>query len=480
MKSKSNQALPDRTTDMSAWYQEVIARAELAEHAAVKGCMVIRPYGYAIWEFIQSTLDARIKARGVSNTCFPMLIPESYLSREKDHVEGFAPEVAVVTYAGGEELQERLIVRPTSETIVHESMARWINSYRDLPLRINQWGNVVRWEKRPRLFLRNTEFLWQEGHTAHATEAEARQEVAEMVTVYDDFVSEVLAIPTVCGVKSEKEKFAGAVESHSIEGLMPDGKGLQMGTIHYLGENFSRMASVTFLDKDGEQKFVHMTSWGVSTRLIGALIMVHGDDRGLVLPPEVAPSQVVIVPVAAEKDPELVMSRVSEVAQQLRGLGLRVQVDDRDGVKPGAKFYQHEMRGVPLRIEIGPRDAAQNTLVCAWRFAGEKEHLSMDALETLPDRLSDVQRAMFEKTSTDLTEHTISVYSKDEFVGRLNRQDGFISARWCGSPACERAIKEETSATTRNMPYVVHMHEEGNCIWCDDPATTTVFFSKSY
>ena len=479
MKSKSNQTLPDRTAYMSAWYQEVIARAELAEHAPVKGCMVIRPYGYAIWEFIQSALDARIKARGVSNTCFPMFIPESYLSREKDHVEGFAPEVAVVTYAGGEELQERLIVRPTSETIVHESMARWINSYRDLPLKINQWGNVVRWEKRPRLFLRNTEFLWQEGHTAHATEAEARQEVAEMVAVYHDFVSEVLAMPTVCGVKSEKEKFAGAVESHSIEGLMPDGKGLQMGTIHYLGENFSRMANVTFLDKDGEQKFVHMTSWGVSTRMIGALIMIHGDDRGLVLPPEVAPSQVVIVPVAAEKEPELVMSRVSEVAQRLRDLGLRVQVDDRDGLKPGAKFYQHEMRGVPLRIEIGPRDAAQNTFVCAWRFTGEKEHLSMDALETLPDRLGDVQRAMLEKASADLGEHTISVHSKDELIERLNRQDGFISARWCGSPACEKAIKEETSATTRNMPYE-HTHEEGNCIWCDDPATTTVLFAKAY
>ena len=419
MKSKSNQALPDRATDMSAWYQEVIARAELAEHAPVKGCMVIRPYGYAIWEFIQSALDARIKARGVSNTYFPMFIPESYLSREKDHVEGFAPEVAVVTYAGGEELKERLIVRPTSETIVHESMARWINSYRDLPLRINQWGNVVRWEKRPRLFLRNTEFLWQEGHTAHATEAEARQEVAEMVAVYYDFVSEVLAMPTVCGVKSENEKFAGAVESHSIEGLMPDGKGLQMGTIHYLGENFSRMANVTFLDKDGEQKFVHMTSWGVSTRLIGALIMVHGDDRGLALPPEVAPSQVVIVPVAAEKEPELVMSRVSEVAQQLRNLGLRVQVDDRGGMKPGAKFYQHEMRGVPLRIEIGPRDATQNTLVCAWRFTGEKEHLSMDALETLPDRLSGVQRAMLKKASADLSEHTIAAHSRDELIERL-------------------------------------------------------------
>jgi len=479
MKANSKQVLPDRTTDMSAWYQEVIARAELAEHAPIKGCMVIRPYGYAIWEFIQSALDTRIKARGVSNACFPMFIPESYLAREKDHVEGFAPEVAVVTYAGGEELKERLIVRPTSETIVHESMSRWITSYRDLPLKLNQWGNVVRWEKRPRLFLRNTEFLWQEGHTAHATEAEARQEVADMVAVYHDFVADILAIPVVCGLKSEKEKFAGAVESHSIEGLMPDGKGLQMGTVHYLGENFSRMANVNFLDKDGVQKFVHMTSWGVSTRLIGALIMIHGDERGLVLPPKVAPVHVVIVPIAVEKDPELVMSRVGEVAQKLREYGLRVQVDDRDGVKPGAKFYQHEMRGVPLRIEVGPRDVAQNTFVCAWRFTGEKEHLSMDALGTLPDRLDEVQRAMLMKASAEMTAHTISAHSKDELIERLNRQDGFISARWCKKPTCEKAIKEETSATTRNMPYE-HTHEGGKCIWCDDPATTTVLFAKAY
>lgn len=475
----NNKALPDRTADMSAWYQEVIARAELAEHAPVKGCMVIRPYGYAIWELIQSALDKIIKARGVSNTCFPMFIPESYLSREKDHVEGFAPEVAVVTYAGGEELQERLIVRPTSETIVHESMARWISSYRDLPLRINQWGNVVRWEKRPRLFLRNTEFLWQEGHTAHATEVEARQEVAEMVTAYHDFVADMLAIPTACGVKSEKEKFAGAVESHSIEGLMPDGKGLQMGTIHYLGDNFSRMANVNYLDSDGVQKFAQMTSWGVSTRLIGALIMIHGDARGLVLPPAVAPVQVVVVPIMTDKDSELVMPVVEKVMQQLNQLGLRIQVDNREDIKPGAKFYHHELRGVPLRIEIGPRDAAQNSVMCAWRFSGEKETLSKDALGTIPHRLDNVQSAMLQKASNDLAAHTISVYSKDEFVKRLNAQDGFIQASWCGSPACEQAIKEKTSATTRNMPYV-HDHHSEACIWCGNLATKAVLFAKAY
>lgn len=480
MKTKgNNKVLPDRAIDMPAWYQEVIARAELAEHAPVKGCMVIRPYGYAIWEFIQSALDARIKARGVSNACFPMFIPESYLAREKAHVEGFAPEVAVVTYAGGEELQERLIIRPTSETIVHESMARWITSYRDLPLRINQWGNVVRWEKRPRFFLRNTEFLWQEGHTAHATEVEARQEVAEMVAVYHDFVADVLAMPTVCGVKSEKEKFAGAVESHSIEGLMPDGKGLQMGTIHYLEENFSRMANVNYLDSDGVQKFVHMTSWGVSTRLIGALIMVHGDARGLVLPPAVAPVQVVVVPIVTEKDYELVMPAVEKVTQRLHKLGLRIQVDNRDDVKPGAKFYHHEIRGVPLRIEIGPRDVVHNVLACAWRFSGEKETLPIDALETIPNRLNNVQGAMLRKASSDLATHTISVYNKDEFVEHLTTQSGFIQASWCGSEDCERAIKNETSATTRNMPYK-HEHHGEVCIWCGNHATKTVLFAKAY
>lgn len=471
--------LPDRTLDMPGWYQEVIERTGLAEHAPVKGCMVIRPYGYAIWELIQSALDARLKARGVSNAYFPMFIPESLLSREKDHVEGFAPEVAVVTHAGGEVLQERLIIRPTSETIVHASMARWIKSHRDLPLRINQWGNVVRWEKRPRLFLRNTEFLWQEGHTAHGTEAEARQEVADMVRVYHDFVSEVLAIPTVCGVKSENEKFAGAVESHSIEGLMPDGKGLQMGTVHYLGENFSRMADVAFSDKDGARRFVHMTSWGVSTRLIGALIMVHGDNRGLVLPPKVAPIQVVIVPVAAEREPELVMSHVNEVAQQLRSFGLRVHVDNRDGMKPGAKFYEHEMRGVPLRIEIGPRDITHKTLTCAWRVSGKKEELPVNELGTLHDRLYEVQSAMLGRASADLAAHTTAVCGKDELIARLKRQEGFMSALWCGTSACEKGVKGETRATTRNIPYT-HTHTKGHCIWCDETATTTVLFAKAY
>mgnify|MGYP002078830552 CR=1 FL=1 len=310
-------------------------------------------------------------------------------------------------------------------------------------------------------------------------EAEARQEVAEMVATYHDFVANVLAMPTACGVKSEKEKFAGAVESHSIEGLMPDGKGLQMGTIHYLGDNFSRMANVNYLDSDGVQKFAQMTSWGVSTRLIGALIMVHGDARGLVLPPAVAPVQVVVVPIMTDKDSELVTPMVEKVTQQLRQLGLRIQVDNREDIKPGAKFYHHELRGVPLRIEIGPRDAAQNSVVCAWRFSGEKETLSADVLGTIPHRLDNVQSAMLKKASADLAAHTISVYSKDEFIKCINAQDGFIQASWCGSPACEQAIKEETSATTRNMPYVHDYHGE-TCIWCGNPSTKTVLFAKAY
>jgi prolyl-tRNA synthetase len=338
---------------------------------------------------------------------------------------------------------------------------------------------VVRWENRPRLFLRNTEFLWQEGHTAHATEEEARREVADIVTLYHDFVAEVLAMPTICGVKSEKEKFAGAVESHSIEGLMPDGKGLQMGTIHYLEENFSRMAKVMFLDSDGEHKFVHMTSWGVSTRLIGGLIMIHGDARGLVLPPVVAPTQVVIVPIVTKEEREFVMSRVAIVAQQLRDHGLRVQIDDREGVRPGVKFYHHEMRGVPLRIEIGPRDAKQDMVMCAWRFSGVKESLHMDALETISHKLTEVQCAMLEKASVDLTERTISVHKRNEFIVRLKAQDGFISAGWCGSQECEQNIKEATGATTRNMPYEYAQKGE-TCVWCGDPAVTTVLFAKAY
>jgi prolyl-tRNA synthetase len=474
-----NKKLPDPINAFSDWYQEVIARAELAEQAPVRGCMVIRPYGFAIWELLRDELDRRIKSRGVSNACFPLFIPESYLSREKDHVEGFSPECAVVTYAGGEKLQEPLIVRPTSETIIHESMSRWINSYRDLPMRLNQWANVVRWEKRPRLFLRNTEFFWQEGHTAHATEIEAREEVSEMLDLYHDFVADTLAIPTICGVKSEREKFAGAVESSSIEGLMPDGKGLQMGTVHYLGENFSRMANVKFLDADGISRFVSMTSWGVSTRLIGALIMAHGDADGLVLPPKVAPIQVIIIPIGVKKDPGGVIAEANRIANLLRGLGLRVMIDDREGITPGAKFYHWEVRGVPLRIEIGPRDLEAKKVVLTWRVGKKKEFMEIDCLGEIPKLMINFQEMLLERADALLQKNIISVEDKEDFILRIKAQDGFIRAMWCGSDICESEIKNETSATIRNIPHGETYNNE-SCVWCGGKGKSVVYFAKAY
>lgn len=477
---KNDKGLPDHLKETAEWYQEVIARAELAEHAPVKGCMVIRPYGFAIWELLRDELNGRIKERGVQNAYFPIFIPKSFLSREQKHVEGFSPECAVVTHAGGAELEEALIVRPTSETIIHDSMARWITSYRDLPLRLNQWANVVRWEKRPRLFLRTTEFLWQEGHTAHVTEAEARTEVEEMLDLYSVFSTEVLAVPIVRGVKSEREKFAGAVESSSIEGLMPDGKGLQMGTVHYLGDNFSRMANVRFLSASGQHEFVQMTSWGVSTRLIGALIMVHGDAKGLVLPPTVAPVQVVIVPIGMDKDPEGVGNEVARVRDALRSLNLRVTVDDRDSLTPGAKFYHWEMRGVPLRIEIGPRDVQQGSLMLVWRTGteGKKVH-DAKRLEDIPALLSQFQEALLKKAEASLQSRIISVVDKEEFVTQLATQSGFMRVGWCGSSECEDDIKTKTSATIRNLPSG-EKHGSENCIWCGSKGKYIAYISKAY
>lgn len=472
--------LPDFASAFSDWYQEVILRAELAEHAAVRGCMVIRPYGYAIWELIRDELDRRIKSRGVSNVSFPLLIPQSLLSREKDHVAGFSPECAVVTHAGGEALQESLIVRPTSETIIHESMARWIGSYRDLPVRLNQWANVIRWEKRPRLFLRNTEFQWQEGHTAHATEAEARAEVDDVVRLYHDFAAEILAIPTVMGQKTSREKFAGAVESSSIEGLMPDGKGLQMGTVHYLGQNFSQMAGVKYLDQTGTTRFVEMTSWGVSTRLIGALIMVHGDAKGLVLPPAVAPYQVVIVPIGRDKNPIGLDGAVAEITAELRGCSIRVMVDDREGVSPGAKFYHWELRGVPLRIEIGPRDLESGVVTLAWRSGTlRKEVLVRSRLVGIPARLAEYQQGLYQAADERLKARTVPVWSKHDFVHAVESQAGFISASWCGADPCEVAIKEATGATTRNIPFG-YKGEHDRCIWCGNPGRFRVTFARAY
>ncbi|MDP3725730.1 MAG: proline--tRNA ligase [bacterium] len=471
--------IPDPVKETAEWYQEVVSRAGLADHSPVKGCMVIRPYGFAIWELLRDELDRRLKARGVQNAYFPIFIPMSYLAREKAHIKGFSPECAVVTHAGGQDLEEPLIVRPTSETIIHESMARWINSYRDLPLRINQWANVVRWEKRPRLFLRTTEFLWQEGHTAHVTEDEARVEVDEMLNLYRSFIAEVLAIPTVMGVKSDQEKFAGAVESSSVEGLMPDGKGLQMGTAHYLGENFSKIADVGYLSTLGKREYVQMTSWGVSTRLIGALIMVHGDSRGIVLPPAIAPIQVVIIPIGFEKDQTGVDNAVANIASALRGLKLRVEIDARKDLTPGAKFYHWEVRGVPLRIEIGPRDIKNGKITIAWRTSvGKKESFDQSCVENIPIMLEDCQAALLKAAENALNSRTIAVENRDEFVSRLEAQDGFIRVGWCGSDSCENAIKHQTGATIRNLP-----HKEcgsQNCIWCGSAGKHIAYFAKAY
>lgn len=477
---RDNRKLPDPRTDTAAWYQEAVAGAELAEHAAVKGCMVIRPYGFAIWELIRDELDRRIKQRGVQNAYFPLFIPQSFLAREKEHVEGFSPECAVVTHAGGRELEEPLIVRPTSETIIHDSMKRWIRSYRDLPLRLNQWANVVRWEKRPRLFLRNTEFLWQEGHTAHATAAEARAEVAEMIRVYAEFVSNVLAIPAICGLKSDQEKFAGAVESSSIEGLMIDGKGLQMGTVHYLGDNFSRMTNIQYLDATGQREFVHMTSWGVSTRLIGALLLTHGDAKGIVLPPLVAPIQVVLIPIGVEKGATEVRVEAEHVAEVLRSYGLRVHVDDRDTMSPGAKYYHWELRGVPLRVEIGPRDVSTGSVTIVWRTGTmSKQCLNATDLSRIPALIDTYQGELLSSAAASLRARIFAVSDHREFLERLRVQDGFIRASWCGNPSCERAVKDQTSATIRNIPPD-EQREPGPCIWCGSAGKHIVYFAKAY
>lgn len=475
---EKNKALPNFDSDPTSWYQEVISRAKLAEHSPVKGCMIIRPYGHAIWELIQRELDRRIKERGVENAYFPIFIPQSFLAREKDHLEGFSPELAVVTHAGGEKLEEPLVIRPTSETIIHESMARWINSYRDLPLKINQWANVVRWEKRPRLFLRNTEFLWQEGHTAHSSEAEARAEVLEILDVYYNFAMEFLSIPTIKGKKSEQEKFAGAVNSYSIEGLMPDGKGLQMGTAHYLGDNFSRMANVRYLNNQGEHKFVEMTSWGVSTRLMGALIMSHGDDRGLVLPPSVAPYQVVVIPILG-KEGAIVSDKAFTIAQHLKSVGIRVKLDDRQELSPGVKFYEWESKGVPIRIEIGSRDIEKGILTIARRDNQTKVSIPDSQLASIPDLLQEIQSQMRTKAVEKLGSQTAEFTDREDFVEYLKGQIGFAISGWCDSIDCENAIKEETTATIRNIP-ITDQSFEGTCIWCGKTAVSKALFSKAY
>ena len=468
-----------RSHDFSRWYLDVVRRAELADYSPVKGCMVIRPYGYAIWELIQQALDKRIKATGHVNAYFPLFIPEGLLMKEAEHVEGFAPQVAYVTHGGGEELEEKLIVRPTSEAIIGTMYAKWIQSWRDLPVLINQWANVVRWEKVTRPFLRTTEFLWQECHTAHETEAEAEEETLKILDLYKETVETELAMPVIAGRKSESEKFAGALRTYSIEALMGDGRALQAGTSHNLGQNFAKAFDITFQARDKSVQHVWGTSWGVTTRLIGAAIMVHGDDSGLVLPPRVAPFQIVIVPIGRDNWRETVLPRAKQIQDTLVAAGFRVTLDERDE-RPGWKFSEWEMRGVPLRIEIGPKDIEKFQVLTARRDTREKAGVPMDGLAArVREILDDIQRNLFERAVTFRDEHTQRAASYDQFKDLLEGRPGFVIAPWCGSAACEAHIKTDTQATIRNIPMSGAV-PAGTCIRCDSPAQSEAWFAKAY
>jgi prolyl-tRNA synthetase len=468
-----------RSQDFSRWYLDVVQRTELADYSPVKGFMVIRPYGYAIWELIQQALDSRIKATGHVNAYFPLLIPESLLNKEAEHVEGFAPQVAYVTHGGGEELEEKLVVRPTSEAIIGTMYSKWVQSWRDLPILINQWANVVRWEKVTRPFLRTTEFLWQEGHTAHETEAEAEEETLKILDLYAEVCETVLGVPVVKGRKSESEKFAGALRTYSIEAMMGDGRALQAGTSHNLGQNFAKAFEITFQARDKSVQHVWGTSWGMTTRLVGAIIMTHGDDSGLILPPRVAPYQVVIIPIGRDNWRETVLPKAKEIQRELAAAGIRVTLDEREE-RPGWKFSEWEMRGVPLRVEIGPKDIEKSAVLVARRDTREKESVPMDGLaDRLRLLLDDVQRNLFERARQFRDEHTQRVASYDEFKRVMDGRPGFVIAPWCGSAVCEAQIKTETQATIRNMPISAPV-PSGTCIHCDAPATAEAWFAKAY
>ncbi|MDD3867184.1 MAG: proline--tRNA ligase [Eubacteriales bacterium] len=463
-------------TDFTQWYTDVVLKAELIDYSAVKGCMILRPYGFAIWENIQSDLDRRFKDTGHENVAMPMFIPESLLQKEKDHVEGFAPEVAWVTHGGSEALAERLCIRPTSETLFCDHYAKIIQSWRDLPKLYNQWVSVVRWEKTTRPFLRSTEFYWQEGHTAHATEAEAREETLRMLEVYADFYRDALAIPVIRGRKTESEKFAGAEETYTVEAMMHDGKALQSATSHYFGDGFAKAFEIQYSDRNNQLQYVHQTSWGLSTRSIGALIMVHGDDSGLVLPPRIAPIQVMIVPVAMHKDGVLEQARAMK---DRLGRSLRVRLDDSDRM-PGWKFSEYEMKGVPLRLEIGPRDLAAGQCVAVRRDTGEKTVLPLDQLEqSVRDLLDDIHDNLYAKALKRMNERIWSAAGWDEFSRIIAEKPGFIRAPWCGNEACEAKIKEETGATSRCIPFD-QPEQNGSCVCCGKPAVTDVIWGKAY
>jgi prolyl-tRNA synthetase len=470
-----------QSEDFGRWYIDVVRRAELADYSPVKGCMVIRPYGYAIWELMQQALDRRFKATGHVNAYFPLFIPESLLMKESEHVEGFAPQVAWVTQGGNEPLEERLCVRPTSETIIGTMYAKWVQSWRDLPILINQWANVVRWEKVTRLFLRTTEFLWQEGHTAHETAEEAQEETLKMLGVYKDFAETELAMPVIDGQKTDSEKFAGAERTYSIEALMRDGRALQAGTSHNLGQNFARVFDIKFQARDKSVQYVYGTSWGVSTRMIGGVIMTHGDDGGLILPPRIAPYQVVIIPIPRGNWKETIVPKAREIRDQLVARGIRVMLDDRDSQTPGWKYNEWEMRGVPLRMEIGPKDLEKSQVVLARRDTREKSFVPMEGLAgKVEEMLAAIQKALYDRAVQFRTEHTTETDSYEEFKQIMDGRPGFVIAPWCGSAQCEADIKAETQATIRNIPFTAKPATGKKCLKCDAPATTHAWFAKSY
>ena len=471
------ESITSMDVDFAQWYTDVVRKAELADYSGVKGCMIIRPYGYAIWENIQKDLDERFKALGHENVYMPMFIPESLLQKEKDHVEGFAPECAWVTVGGENKLAERLCVRPTSETLFCEHFKNIIQSYRDLPKLYNQWVNVVRWEKTTRPFLRTSEFLWQEGHTMHATEEEARKETLQMLKVYEDFYRDTLAIPAVTGRKTEKEKFAGAMETYTIEPMMHNGVALQGGTTHYFGDGFAKAFDITFTARDNTQKYPHQTSWGVSTRMIGAIIMTHGDDNGLILPPRIAPIQLAIIPVAQHK--EGVLEKAGEIKREL-SKRFRVKLDDSEN-STGWKFSQYEMQGVPLRLEIGPRDIENNSCVLVSRVTREKTFVSLDNLaEEVEKALQRVHDELYQRALENRTNRTYEAHSREEFLELANTRSGYIKAMWCGETACEEEIKEITGGIkSRCIPFVED-HLSDVCACCGKPARHMVIWGRQY
>lgn len=463
--------------DFAQWYTDVVKKAELIDYTSVKGCMAIKPAGYAIWENIQKELDARFKKTGVENCYMPMFIPESLLQMEKDHVEGFAPEVAWVTHGGLEPLQEKLCVRPTSETLFCDYYSKNIKSHRDLPQLLNQWCSVVRWEKTTRPFLRSREFLWQEGHTAHATASEAQERTEQMLNLYADFLEDFLAIPVVRGIKTDKEKFAGAKDTYTIEALMHDGKALQSGTSHNFGDGFAKAFNIQYSDKENKLQYVHQTSWGMTTRLIGAIIMVHGDNSGLKLPPRLAPTQLMIIPIAMHK--EGVLDKANELKETLLAKGIRVKLDDSDKT-PGFKFSECEMRGVPLRLEIGPKDIENNQCILVRRDTGEKIVSSLENIEKeVVSLLEEIQNDMFKRALEHRQAHTYEADTMEEFTEIVENKPGFVKALWCGDRECEDKIKELTQATSRCMP-LNGQGKEGKCVCCSKPATKMVYWGRAY